>query len=304
MKKVWIIAVFTALVLPHAFSQAAVHDPAWDTSFIAQMLNSFSQYHQMIQHYQATIQQIQQDYERFQFAIKQAQTWKFNNIDWEGGIDPTNSLVQMGSQVNSLLGSLARAKEAVAGQNISIDGQSYSLMDLLDVADVDGNGKNFFSAAKDSYGEAKSAFRKSAEGWKQGLTPLERSYIYSRYGLDAADYFIVKKTKSVVNDRLTKVIAATDTNLREVQEKKLSDLQLAYMNKIMEGENLNPAQIGQLQAAIASLSVRQLQDMSGVLKDYIAYQTYKDRRTDAEKEAASAAETSRKFEHNGADNFD
>ena len=116
--------------------------------------------------------------------------------------------------------------------------------------------------------------------------------------------FIVKKTKSVVNDRLTKVIAATDTNLREVQEKKLSDLQLAYMNKIMEGENLNPAQIGQLQAAIASLSVRQLQDMSGVLKDYIAYQTYKDRRIDAEKEASAAAETSRKFEHNGADNFD
>lgn len=306
MKKLWIIAVFTVLVSAHAFSQGAmaVHDPAWETSFLAQMLNSFNQYHQMIQHYQATIQQIQQDYERFQFAIKQAQSWNFQNVEWEGGIDPTNSLVKMGNQVNSLLGSLGRAKEAVAGQNITIDGNSYSLLDLLDATDADGNRRSFFSAAKDSYGEAAGAFKRSADAWKKGLSPAERSYIYSRYGLDAADYFIVQRTGSVVNDRLAKVVAETDTNIREVKEKKLSDEQLAYLQKIMDGNDLNPTQVAQLQASISSLSVSQLQDLSGVLKDYIAYQTWKDRKEAAEKQAKEAAETSWKFEHNGSDNFD
>ena len=250
MKKLVMSVVLAALVSAATYSQAAVHDPAWDTSFLAQMLNSFNQYHQMIQHYRATIQQIQQDYERYQFAIKQAKNWNFRNVEWEHGIDPTNELRQMGTQVNSLLGALGRAKEAVAGQNITIDGNSYSLLDLLDATDTDGNRRNFFSAAKDTFGEASGAFKRSAEGWKKGLTPAERSYIYSQYGLDAADYFIVQRTGSVVNDKLAKVVADTDTNLREVKEKKLSDEQLAYLHKIMDGNDLNPTQIAQLQAAI------------------------------------------------------
>ena len=304
MKKLVMSVALAALVSTAAFTQWTVHDPAWDTSFLAQMLNSISQYHQMIEHYRATIQQIQQDYERYQFAIKQAQNWNFRNVEWENGIDPTNELRQMGTQVNSLLGALGRAKEAVAGQNIIIDGNSYSLLDLLDATDSDGNRRNFFSAAKDSFGEASGAFKRSAEGWKKGLTPAERSYIYSQYGLDAADYFIVQRTGSVVNDRLAKVVADTDTNLREVKEKKLSDAQLAYLHKIMDGNDLNPTQIAQLQAAISSLSVSQLQDLSGVLKDYIAYQTWKDRQEAAKTQAKEAAETSWKFEHEGSDNFD
>ena len=304
MKKLVMSVVLAALVSAATYSQAAVHDPAWDTSFLAQMLNSFNQYHQMIQHYRATIQQIQQDYERYQFAIKQAKNWNFRNVEWEHGIDPTNELRQMGTQVNSLLGALGRAKEAVAGQNITIDGNSYSLLDLLDATDTDGNRRNFFSAAKDTFGEASGAFKRSAEGWKKGLTPAERSYIYSQYGLDAADYFIVQRTGSVVNDKLAKVVADTDTNLREVKEKKLSDEQLAYLQKIMDGNDLNPTQIAQLQAAISSLSVSQLQDLSGVLKDYIAYQTWKDRQEAAKTQAKEAAETSWKFEHEGSDNFD
>jgi len=304
MKKLWITVVLATVLSMQAFSQWTVHDPAWDTSFFAQILNSIHQYHQMVEHYRATIQQIQQDYERYQFAIKQAQNWNFRNVEWDNGIDPTNELQQMGTQVNSLLGALGRAKEAVAGQNISIDGNSYSLLDLLDATDTDGNRRSFFSAAKDSFGEASGAFKRSADAWKKGLTPAEQRYIYSKYGLDAADYFIVKKTGSVVNDRLAKVVADTDTNIREVKEKKLSDAQLAYLHKIMDGNDLNPAQIAQLQAAISSLSVSQLQDLSGVLKDYIAYQTWKDRQDAAEKQAKEAAETSWKFEHEGSDNFD
>ena len=304
MKKLVMSVALAALVSTAAFTQWTVHDPAWDTSFLAQMLNSFNQYHQMIEHYRATIQQIQQDYERYQFAIKQAQNWKFQSVEWENGIDPTNELRRMGTQVNSLLGALGRAKEAVAGQNITIDGNSYSLLDLLDATDTDGNRRNFFSAAKDTFGEASGAFKRSAEGWKKGLTPAERSYIYSQYGLDAADYFIVQRTGSVVNDKLAKVVADTDTNLREVKEKKLSDEQLAYLQKIMDGNDLNPTQIAQLQAAISSLSVSQLQDLSGVLKDYIAYQTWKDRQEAAKTQAKEAAETSWKFEHEGSDNFD
>lgn len=293
--------LFAAFNLP---AQWTVHDPAWESTFISEVMNSIMQYHQMIEQYLATIRQIEGDYERFQHALRQARNFKFRDVNWDGNFDPFDEMRQMTGQVNSLLNSVRRAKEALTNENITLNGNSYSLLDVVSVSDFSGNGRSAASFAKDAAGAAQSAFRSSAEAWEKGLAPAERQYIWSRFGISPANYRMLQGVGSMTSDRLSRVIADVDTSFREAQEKKLTDMQYSYLSKIMEGgDELSPAETAQLQAAMQSLTIDQLRDLTTTVKDYVSFVSWKAQLAGAQSDAAENDAPSAKIRREAPDNF-
>jgi len=274
------------------FCQAAL---TFDVSNWIATLNLFYQGYDQIM---STLQLIDQNYQQFQQAIEEAKSWNFDEVEWDGDLDFRNELYSAGSQVNDLLTNVRQAKNALTTENITVNGSSFSLADIAGFGD---DSKNIGSFADSVIAEQKSKLKEMSETLTKKMTPEEKAYIWSQYGISPENYYMLDPIKKETASKTAPVLAAAEINLKNVQENGIDEKQQAFMKKIMnlQGGALTEKEIQQMSAAIGSMTLDQLQNLTSLLADYVGYTAWNDmvKKNQEEAEKNSSAETFNKVDN-------
>lgn len=267
MKRLVLAVVLVCSVAWQGMAQLATVE----VNSAAQLLWNIQQFYQMYDEYMAALQRIQQNYEMFQHSIEQARSWSWDDISWDGDFDFRNEIQQAGRQVNSLLTDIRKARDALTRENITVNGHNYSFADL---ADIHGD-KNITVFASDVVTKTTDTFRSMAETWEKGLTNQEQAYIYAKFGISPANYYMVKEGAQWVDDKFTDALAAVEGTAANIEKKSKVREQLAGMYKLIwehdNGEEMTEKMYTQVLSNLSLMNVQELMNMREAAEKYVSY---------------------------------
>lgn len=233
MKKIifsFLVLVFTTTLYGQGVS--IVHDP---TSHWRAVADRIEQMRKTVEHIELTIKTIENQYEQIK-AAKEA----LEGINWE----EMGNMFKVGEYTNPIeamqahLDMLSAIEGKIHSDFMSVNGNPYSIADLVGMNGADKDIKAFFKEGK-TY--AKANYNKLHKALTQTLTEAERVFIVKKTGMLPEDYAMEKKLKSELGKRLSEVEAiASEGFMHEISEKfsKSTDV----LNKVLNDENATPMQ--------------------------------------------------------------
>ena len=173
--------------------------------------------------------------------------------------------------MNSLLTDIRKARDALTRENITVNGHNYSFADL---ADIHGD-KNITVFASDVVTKTTDTFRSMAETWEKGLTNQEQAYIYAKFGISPANYYMVKEGAQWVDDKFTDALAAVEGTAANIEKKSKVREQLAGMYKLIwehdNGEGMTEKMYTQVLSNLSLMNVQELMNMREAAEKYVSY---------------------------------
>ncbi len=171
-------------------AQSVVFDP---TNYFVAIDTLYSSYDQIMN----TVEMIKNQYEQLQHFIEQAQTWQFDDIQWDGDWDFRNELRSATTSINRQINNIRMIDYNLTKRKISLGGHSYTLADLVGV----GEGDNLVEALDNTYSWMRNDVMKTAiAGFEGRMTDEQKKAIMRKYGLSPANYIYLQEKKKAVGD--------------------------------------------------------------------------------------------------------
>ena len=276
-------------------SQQLVVDPTVNASVLTQFVTSLTQLYEMYDHTMNQIEMIQQKYEQMQFYLERAKNWKWEDIQWDGDLDFRNEITQATKQVDRQLTNIRKVKNSLTSKTVSWGGQSYSIASLAGIPiEGQGNLEEFVKEGADYY---KDGFKKAAQYWAEGVPENEAQYIWAKYGLNPANYKMVRDVEAKLSETTGILIGyIEDTPEMEKLDKEKMERLENIMNMLVQ-EGLAPDQISSIIAMLQQESVYSLRDIEKKLEQCMGYLAWHNQLI-AQKEEAEAQSKMEKLKEN------
>ncbi len=247
-------------------------DPTVNTSVITQFVTSLTQLYEMYDHTMNQIEMIQQKYEQMQFYIDRAANWNWNEIEWDGNLDFRNEIAKATKQVDKQLTNIRKIKNSLTSNTVSWGGQSYSIASLAGI-DIDGQG-NLEDFVKEGAAYYDNGFKKAAKTWAEGVPENEAQYIWSKYGLNPANYKMVRDVERKLSETTGILIGYIEDS---PEKKEIEEEQYKIIENIMnmlQQEGATPDQIASVNAMLQEQTIFSLRDIEKKIEQAIGYMAW------------------------------
>lgn len=277
-----IVSLFLICIFPMESIFATM--PVFDAT---NWLNAIDQLYKTYDMVMNQITMIEQNYQQLQHAYEQAQSWKFNEIKWDGDLDFRNEIMNATSQVNKQYNHIRRMRDIFKEQNLVVNGNSYSLADL---AGFNGSDKSMSDYISDAMDEAKKNAERAKNGLSYGITDRQAKFLWSKYGLSPANYQMVHDVKSMLAKKASVVIGEAETENEEIKKAEQERLQVVdnIMAQLGQEAELTEKELSQAQAFLLANLTKTIEDFKGRIVNAAAYTAWKERLEKQEEEARRA----------------
>lgn len=294
MKKKLLALVLGAGLCANSFGAGTpVFDFILNSTEITNVLATIDQLYEAYDQTMNQIQMIQQNYERLQFAIEQAATFNFNEIQWDGDLDFRNEIKNATSQVNRQLNNIRSIRNSLTAKTVNIGGQSFSFASLCGINDGNGSLEEMVHAAGNYYNDA---FAKAAKTWAEGVSDDDAQRLWARYGLSPANYRMVQDVKTKLNEKLSYLIGSTEEDLQEAsKEADVFNETIENLMDMLGKEGATESELAQVNGMLLKQTITQLQNMQSDLKQGMSYMAWWNRYME-QKEEAEAQSRKEKLE--------
>lgn len=177
---------------------------------------------------QNSIKMIEQNYQKMQHMINEAQSLDWENIQWDGDFDFRNELKDADAQINKRLSYLRRAEDCFEKKTIKFGNSSFSYADLMTEEGWNGMGRAFADSSDNS-------FKNACDAWTAKLTDKQKRKILRQYNVTPSNYYRIKAKEALLKAQMTKVIGAAESELQNEAMRENDARINALMNKIMKG---------------------------------------------------------------------
>lgn len=258
MKKVRLLSILFIFMGISCFAQGmTVFDP---TNWLSGLDRLYATYDEI----QNSLKRIQQNYERMQHAIQEAQSLDWENIEWDGDFDFRDELKQAGTQVNRRLNIIRKAEDCFQRKTIKFGKQSFSYADLMTEEGWRSMGTAFEKSAENSYNQA-------CDAWVGKLTEKQKAKIIRKYGITPRNYYRMRAREAVLQAEMTKIVGQAEQELQNEELTKNQEQMNAVIQKIMKGGTQK--EIAQYTALLQKLTIERMDLMKQQQQEALKQQT-------------------------------
>ena len=296
MKKRLFVLAFVFLS-SKIFSQNIVNDPLVNGSVLTEAIAVITELYEMYDQTMNQIEMIQQKYEQMQFYVDRAANWKWQDVEWDGDLDFRNEISQATKNIDRQLTNIRKIKNSLTTNTVSWGGQSYSIASLAGI-NINGQG-NLIDFVKEGEAYYEDGFKKAAKYWAEGVPDNEAQYIWSKYGLNPANYRMVRDVESKVQEKAAYLIGLTEesSELKEVEAERGKILD-EIMKMLQSDDEMTEGQIQSIMAMLQQQTVLELSDFKKTLNQAIGYMAWYNQLLAQEKEAEAQSKIEKMKEAN------
>lgn len=282
MKKIRQFFISTMLMLS-AGIQVFANWPVFDA---ANWLSSIEKFYQGYDQIMNTLQMIEQNYQQIQMAIKQAKSWKFEDLDFNDGnflenFDIRDEIQDATKQVNRQLNNVRKIRDTFEKENMQIGNKKFSMKDLAGLGDKD---KTLIDIVKDIIVMEKNDFAAACKELTKQLTDKEKMVIWQKYGLSPQNFMMVKNLDQKMQEQVTTVMANANAKVEELRWGEDAAKTNAIIQKIFQEDDLTEKELAQSQLLLDKLNGEKLSQLQDALNNSFAWLAWKDRRDEQKRQ--------------------
>lgn len=235
-----------------------------------------------------TITMIEQNYQQIEQAIKQAQSWSFEDLDFNDGnalvnIDIRDEIADATKQVDRQMNNIRKIRDTFEKENMTIGGLTFSMKDLAGLGDKD---KTMDKIIKEAIETEKNDFKEGFKKITLGVTEEEAQAIWAKYGLSPQNFIMVKAVDKKMQEVSANVFAGASETVQKMQFEEISGRTNPVVKKLLEDpDSVTEKDIQQAEVLLGKLHGELLVNLQNALNQYAAYTAWKDRYEQTKKEA-------------------
>lgn len=235
-----------------------------------------------------TITMIEQNYQQIEQAIKQAQSWSFEDLDFNDGnalvnIDIRDEIADATKQVDRQMNNIRKIRDTFEKENMTIGGLTFSMKDLAGLGDKD---KTMDKIIKEAIETEKNDFKEGFKKIALGVTEEEAQAIWAKYGLSPQNFMMVKAVDKKMQEVSANVFAGASETVQKMQFEEISGRTNPVVKKLLEDpDSVTEKDIQQAEVLLGKLHGELLVNLQNALNQYAAYTAWKDRYEQTKKEA-------------------
>ena len=235
-----------------------------------------------------TITMIEQNYQQIEQAIKQAQSWSFEDLDFNDGnalvnIDIRDEIADATKQVDRQMNNIRKIRDTFEKENMTIGGLTFSMKDLAGLGDKD---KTMDKIIKEAIETEKNDFKEGFKKIALGVTEEEAQAIWAKYGLSPQNFMMVKAVDKKMQEVSANVFAGASETVQKMQFEEISGRTNPIVKKLLEDpDSVTEKDIQQAEVLLGKLHGELLVNLQNALNQYAAYTAWKDRYEQTKKEA-------------------
>lgn len=235
-----------------------------------------------------TITMIEQNYQQIEQAIKQAQSWSFEDLDFNDGnalvnIDIRDEIADATKQVDRQMNNIRKIRDTFEKENMTIGGLTFSMKDLAGLGDKD---KTMDKIIKEAIETEKNDFKEGFKKIALGVTEEEAQAIWAKYGLSPQNFIMVKAVDKKMQEVSANVFAGASETVQKMQFEEISGRTNPVVKKLLEDpDSVTEKDIQQAEVLLGKLHGELLVNLQNALNQYAAYTAWKDRYEQTKKEA-------------------
>lgn len=235
-----------------------------------------------------TITMIEQNYQQIEQAIKQAQSWSFEDLDFNDGnalvnIDIRDEIADATKQVDRQMNNIRKIRDTFEKENMTIGGLTFSMKDLAGLGDKD---KTMDKIIKEAIETEKNDFKEGFKKIALGVTEEEAQAIWAKYGLSPQNFIMVKAVDKKMQEVSANVFAGASETVQKMQFEEISGRTNPIVKKLLEDpDSVTEKDIQQAEVLLGKLHGELLVNLQNALNQYAAYTAWKDRYEQTKKEA-------------------
>ncbi len=279
MKKKLMALVFAGVLFGSTGSlvaQTLMHDPVVNASVLSEFVASLTQLYEMYDHTMNQIEMIQQKYEQMQFYIDRAANWKWEDIQWDGDLDFRDEITQATKQVNKQLNNIRGIRNSLTSDTITFGNEdssgrvmSYSLASLCGVS-IDGQG-NINDFVRDGTNYYSKGLAKAAAYWAEGVPEEEAQYIWAKYGLNPANYKMVREVEKKLKESTSVLVGNAEQSVEKTKIETEKAQALENTMDMLTQEGITPDEIASINAMLTKIEIDSLKDLRFQLEQTAGY---------------------------------
>ena len=235
-----------------------------------------------------TITMIEQNYQQIEQAIKQAQSWSFEDLDFNDGnilvnIDIRDEIADATKQVDRQMNNIRKIRDTFEKENMTIGNVTFSMKDLAGLGDKD---KTMDKIIKEAIETEKNDFKEGFKKIALGVTEEEAQAIWAKYGLSPQNFMMVKAVDKKMQEVSANVLAGASETVQKMQFEEISGRTNPVVKKLLEDpDSVTEKDIQQAEVLLGKLHGELLVNLQNALNQYAAYTAWKDRYEQTKKEA-------------------
>ena len=235
-----------------------------------------------------TITMIEQNYQQIEQAIKQAQSWSFEDLDFNDGnalvnIDIRDEIADATKQVDRQMNNIRKIRDTFEKENMTIGNVTFSMKDLAGLGDKD---KTMDKIIKEAIETEKNDFKEGFKKIALGVTEEEAQAIWAKYGLSPQNFMMVKAVDKKMQEVSANVLAGASETVQKMQFEEKSGRTNPVVKKLLEDpDSVTEKDIQQAEVLLGKLHGELLVNLQNALNQYAAYTAWKDRYEQTKKEA-------------------
>ena len=277
--------VFPAILILMGAGLSAQGYPVFDNMGLLAGIDRFYQGYDQLMN---TITMIEQNYQQIEQAIKQAQSWSFEDLDFNDGnalvnIDIRDEIADATKQVDRQMNNIRKIRDTFEKENMTIGNVTFSMKDLAGLGDKD---KTMDKIIKEAIETEKNDFKEGFKKIALGVTEEEAQAIWAKYGLSPQNFMMVKAVDKKMQEVSANVFAGASETVQKMQFEEISGRTNPVVKKLLEDpDSVTEKDIQQAEVLLGKLHGELLVNLQNALNQYAAYTAWKDRYEQTKKEA-------------------
>lgn len=251
-------------------------------------LSGIDRFYQGYDQIMNTLTMIEQNYQQIEQAIKQAQSWSFEDLDFNDGnilvnIDIRDEIADATKQVDRQMNNIRKIRDTFEKENMTIGNVTFSMKDLAGLGDKD---KTMDKIIKEAIETEKNDFKEGFKKIALGVTEEEAQAIWAKYGLSPQNFMMVKAVDKKMQEVSANVLAGASETVQKMQFEEISGRTNPVVKKLLEDpDSVTEKDIQQAEVLLGKLHGELLVNLQNALNQYAAYTAWKDRYEQTKKEA-------------------
>ena len=251
-------------------------------------LSGIDRFYQGYDQIMNTLTMIEQNYQQIEQAIKQAQSWSFEDLDFNDGnilvnIDSRDEIADATKQVDRQMNNIRKIRDTFEKENMTIGNVTFSMKDLAGLGDKD---KTMDKIIKEAIETEKNDFKEGFKKIALGVTEEEAQAIWAKYGLSPQNFMMVKAVDKKMQEVSANVLAGASETVQKMQFEEISGRTNPVVKKLLEDpDSVTEKDIQQAEVLLGKLHGELLVNLQNALNQYAAYTAWKDRYEQTKKEA-------------------
>ena len=275
MRKKKIVVLMVLAILSMKVFAIPVEDPLVNGTLITKLLFQIEQLYNMYDRTMQNIESIQQRYEQLQFYVDRAANWKWEDVEWDGDLDFRNEITQATRNVDRELTNIRKIRNTLSKPTMSWGQHSFSIASLAGIQiDGQGNLADFVKEGEEYYDDG---FKKAAKVWAEGMPEDEAAYLWAKYGLNPANYWMVRNVDKKLAEKTAYMLGlgeVTEESKQQEEERMKRIDNIMKMLKDSNSEDLTEGQIEQVIAMLQQQTIVSLSELQKSLEQAMSYQAW------------------------------